>query len=486
MGRIERRTAERRHPSRPLVMCLAALAACGGRTAGAPAEAPAATPTPPPAAGSPPAVRTLQIPVEYHKLANGLRVVLSPDPGSPTVAVAVYYHIGFRLEPKGRTGFAHLFEHMLFQGSRSLAKAERAPLMDRAGAAANGSTRFDFTNYYQVVPTGALELMLWMESDRMAGLDLSEENLTNQKGVVSSEVRVNVLNRPYGGFPWLDMPQLANTRWNNAHNFYGDLAEIEAATLTDVKSFFDTYYAPNNAALVLVGGFDPAQAMTWVEKYFGSIPSRPQPPAPDLTEPRQTAEKRHEKVDALATRPALAFSYHMPARGTPEHLAMGLVKHVLSEGRDSLLYESLVLEHGYTSEVATGINEIGNQYNYQGPMLFTTWLFHDADKSADEILAAVDAQARRLQDAPLDPATMARAKVKLRAELYDILEEFNGFGRADLLASFALFDDDPARINQIEPALMALTPELVQRTAREVLRRENRTVLVVRPKGGAK
>ena len=167
-------------------------------------------------------------------------------------------------------------------------------------------------------------------------------------------------------------------------------------------------------------------------------------------------------------------------------MAMVLIKQVLSEGRDSMLYESLVLRHGYTAEVETGINELGNPYNYQGPMLFTTWLFHDPDRSADEILAAVDAEVRRLQDAPLDQATLARAKVKLRSELYDILEQFNGFGRADLLASFALFDDDPARINQIEPSLMALTPEVVQRTAREVLRPENRTVLVAQPKAGAR
>jgi predicted Zn-dependent peptidase len=483
MSAAVRPTVDRRHRW----LYLAALvAACGGRTATAPPAAQTAPAAGARSTGAPAARGALRVPVEYHKLPNGLRVVLSPDPGSPTVVVAVYYHIGFRLEPKGRTGFAHLFEHMMFQGSKTLAKSERMPLMDRAGAAHNGSTRFDFTNYFEVVPSGALELMLWMESDRMAGLDLSEENLTNQKGVVSSEVRVNVLNRPYGGFPWLDMPQLANTRWSNAHNFYGDLAEIEAATLDDVKSFFDRYYAPGNAALVVVGGFDPVQALAWAQNYFGPIPARPQQPAPELTEPRQTRQKRHQKVDPLAPRPALAFSYHMPPRGTPEHLAMGVIKQVLAEGRDSLLYESLVLERGYTAEVATAINELGHLYNYQGPMLFTTWLFHDPDRSADEILAAVDAEVTKLQDTPLDAAALARAKVKVRAELYGIMEAFNGWGRADMLAAFALFDDDPARINQIEPGLMALTPEVVQRTAREVLRPENRTVLVVQPKGSAK
>ena len=465
-----------------LVVLVVVVAACGGRAA-----APKASSDPPPGpAAAAPAPASLQIPVEYHKLANGLRVVMSPEPGIPTVAVAVYYHIGFRLEPEGRTGFAHLFEHMMFQNTKRVSKDQRARLMEASGAASNGSTRFDFTNYYQVVPSGALEMMLWIEADRMSGLDLSEVNLTNQKGVVSSEVRVNVLNRPYGGFPWLDMPQLANQRWHNAHNFYGDLAEIEAATIEESRSFFDTYYAPSNAAVVLVGGFDPAKAKAWVEKYFGSIPSRPQPAAVDLREPRQTEEKRHRKVDPLAPRPALAFSYHAPPRGTPEHLAMGIIKHVLADGRDSMLHESLVLEHGYTAEVSTAVNELGNLYNYEGPMLFTTWLNHDADTSADQILAVVDAEVKRLQDAPLDQATLARAKVKMRSELYDILEAFNGFGRADTLASFALFDDDPARINRIEPGIMALTPAIVQRTAREYLRKGNRTVLVIEPKGGAR
>src|SRR5580704_11560508 len=216
------------------------------------------------------------VPVTYYTLPNGLRVVLSPDHSAPTVVTAIYYRIGFRIEPKDRTGFAHLFEHMMFQGSQNLGKMEMIKLVQQNGGILNGSTRFDFTNYFEVMPANKLETVLWAESDRMRGLAITEENLKNQQGVVGNEVKVNVINRPYGGFPWLDMPQYANSNWYNAHNFYGDLKDINAATLPDVQQFFKTYYSPNNEALAVVGDFDPADAKKMVDKYFSGIPSVPQ------------------------------------------------------------------------------------------------------------------------------------------------------------------------------------------------------------------
>src|ERR1700750_3343698 len=209
----------------------------------------------------------LKVPVEYYKLPNGLKVVLSPDKTAPIVDIGVYYNIGLRIEPKDRTGFAHLFEHMMFQGSQNLGKMEFIKLVQQNGGVMNGSTRFDFTNYYELLPANKLETALWAESDRMKGLAITDDNLKNQQGVVGNEVKVNVLNRPYGGFPWLQMPQYANSNWYNAHNFYGDLKDIEAATLPDVQQFFKTYYAPNNAALAIVGDFDTAEARKFVEKY---------------------------------------------------------------------------------------------------------------------------------------------------------------------------------------------------------------------------
>jgi predicted Zn-dependent peptidase len=439
-------------------------------------------------AASPPDARAQQkidFPVIYDTLPNGLKVVLSPDTSAPIVTVAVYYHIGFRIEPRDRTGFAHLFEHLMFQGSQSLGKMEFVKLIQANGGILNGSTRFDFTNYFEIVPSNTLRTMLWAEADRMRGLDITQDNLTNQQGVVKNEVRVNVLNQPYGGFPWLDMPQVANTNWYNAHNFYGDLADIDAATLEDAKSFFKQYYSPNNAALVVVGDFDPAQAKEWIQQYFADIPAAERPPMPDLTEPRQTAEKRVTKQDKLAPRPALAIAYHMPERGTPEYYAMGIIDQILLQGKDSRLYQALVQRRGLTGDVGGGINLLGNMYDYQGPMLWMASLIHDKDVSTDSILKVMDGAIDSLRSAPVDQATLDRALVKMRSDLYDTLGGMFGFGRADLLASFALFDGDPARINKIEDQLRAVTPELIRKTAQEYLRPTNRTVLAIEPGAAA-
>ena len=430
--------------------------------------------------GAPAMAQTSPMPIEYHTLDNGLKVVLAPDATAPIATVAVYYHIGFRIEPRDRTGFAHLFEHMMFQGSGNLGKMEFIKLVQSNGGVLNGSTRFDYTNYFETVPAHTLETMLWAEADRMRGLAITQDNLTNQQGVVKNEVKVNVLNRAYGGFPWLDMPQVANKNWYNAHNFYGDLDDLDAATLEDVQSFFYTYYAPNNAVLVVVGDFDPRQTMAWIESYFEDIPSRPQPDQPDLTEPRQEEEIRAERVDSLATRPALAVAYHVPDRGTPEWYAMALLDFVLLQGDDALLYETIVRERGMSGGVGGGVNVgLGNQYNYDGPMLWTASLFHDATTPAEDIVGAIDEVIERVRNEPLDPVTLERARVKVRSRLYDLMQ--SQFGRADLLASAALFDDDPTMVARIEESLAAITPELVQATAREYLRPTNRTVLRIVP-----
>ena len=444
-----------------------------------PAVQPVAAPAPAPA----PAPATLTVPVEYHKLDNGLKVVLSPDHTAPTVAVAVYYGIGFRVEPRERTGFAHLFEHLMFQGSENLGKMQFIKLVQSNGGVLNGSTRFDFTNYFEIVPAHTLETVLWAEADRMRGLAINDDNLENQQEVVKNEVRVNVLNQPYGGFPWLDMPQYANTNWYNSHNFYGDLSDLDAATLDDARSFFKTYYAPNNASLAITGDFDSAQALAWVQQYFGNIPAQTQPPKADISEPRQTEEKRATKTDDKATNPALAIAWHAPAQNTPEYYAMGLIDQILASGKDSWLHQDLVQKRGLTGEINSSMNLLGNMFDINGPTLYMAWLFHDKDKSADDIIKALDEDVTRLQTQPVDAATLDRARMKMRSSLYDAVEGFFGFGRADLLASFALFNDDPGMINRIEGEFAKVTPELIQRTAQEYLRPTNRTILTVVPKG---
>ncbi len=428
------------------------------------------------------ATTRLDVAVDYYKLSNGLKVVLSRDTTTPTAVAAVYYNIGFRNEPRDRTGFAHLFEHMMFQGSQNLGKLGFIRLVESSGGLLNGSTRFDFTNYYQVVPAHVLETVLWAEADRMRGLDITGENLKNQQEVVKNEVKVAVLNQPYGGFPWIDLPMAANQNWYNAHNFYGDLADLDAATLGDVSQFFKTFYAPNNAVLVVSGDFAPAETKAWIEKYFSSIPSGTLPSAPDLSEPRQEKEKRTGRTDALANRPAVGIAYHVPERNTPQWYAFALLDQILGQGHDALLYDELVRRRALTGDVDAGINwGLGNMFDYRGPMLWMAHFYHDTNTPSDRLVEAFDAAVAPLREKPVDQPTLDRALVKMRSALYGELEQFAGFGRANLLASFALFDDDPARINRLEAEFAKVTPAVLQQTAQEYLRPSNRTLCVITP-----
>jgi zinc protease len=431
------------------------------------------------------AATKLQVTSDFYSLPNGLKVVLSRDTTTPTVGVGVYYHVGFRNEPKGRTGFSHLFEHLMFQGSTNLGKLAFIKLIEANGGYLNGSTRYDFTNYYEVIPSNSLETILWAEADRMRGLAIDAANVKNQQDVVKNEVRVNVLNQPYGSFPWIDLPMAANENWHNAHNFYGDLTELDAATMSDADAFRKAFYVPNNAVLAVVGDFEPAQAKAWVEKYFSAIPKAGQVPRDDISEPRQTKEKRASRTDALANRPALAVAYHMPDRWTPDWYAMGLIDQILGQGRDSRLYDAVVQRAALSSDISAGINwGLGNMFDYEGPMLWMVTAFHDRDKRADTLLKVMDAEIDALSAAPPDSATLARAKTKMRAALYGFLEEFSGLGKLNLLASFALFDNDPNKINALDDGFASITAEQIQKTAKEFLRRENRTIYTIIP--GAK
>jgi predicted Zn-dependent peptidase len=430
-----------------------------------------------PLAASTPTPAEISVPVEYYRLANGLRVVLSHDPTAPTVTVAMYYHVGFRTEPRNRTGFAHLFEHLMFEETTNLPKGEADKLINGNGGVGNGSTRFDFTNYYEVVPSNALEPVLWVEAERMRGLVLSEASLANQKDVVKNEVRVNVLNRPYGAFPWIDLPQAANRNWYNAHNFYGEFADIDAATLGDVRAFYDSYYVPANAVLVVAGDFERAPLRASIERYFGALPARAAPARPEVGEAPQTTARSATRTDALAPRPALAFGYHVPPRNTPAWYAFGLIDQILLQGEDSRLWQRLVKERGYTDAVDGGINLLGNMFDDEGPTLWAGSLVHDPGVADDRILADVDQVIGRLQTELVAPAELERAITKIRSALYDVAGSATRFGLVDLLASFALFDDDPARINRLEAEFRRVTPELLRQTARDYLAPAQRTTL---------
>lgn len=357
--------------------------------------------------------------------------------------------------------------------------------MNGNGGINNGSTRFDFTNYYEILPAHTLETFLWVEADRMRGLNITQAELTNQQGVVKNEVKVNVLNQPYGGFPWLDLPQHAFDNWYNAHNFYGDLEDLDAATLEDVERFFEQYYAPNNAVLVVTGDLEVAQTMDWVKQYFSGIPAADLAPAPDISEPFQTAERRASRVDPLAPKPAYAVGYRMPERNSPEYYAMGLIDQLLLQGDDSLLHQALVEKQGVAGDVSGGINLLGNMFNYNGPMLWTAALVHEPEVSEQAITRSIDNVIQQLHNQPVTEEMLNRARVKLRSALYDTIDGSSGIGKLDLLASFALFDDDPARINEIEAEFAQVTPALIQQTAKKYLAPSNRTIFTVLPAHGA-
>ena len=454
-----------------LRLAAAAAALISGASIGSPA--PAAPPT---------TTGKLHIDTQYYTLANGLKVVLSRDPLVPTATVGVYYGIGFRIEPRNRTGFAHLFEHLMFQGSKHAPKGEFDKIIAGNGGVNNGSTRFDFTNYYEVVPSNALESVLWVEGDRMHGLDLTPDALKNQQGVVSNEVKVNVLNQPYGGWPWLDLPQLANVNWYNAHNFYGDLTEIEAATLGDAQQFFLRYYRPNNAVLVVAGDIDYDATKAMIERYFGDIQKGPPIKLPSLAEPRQTKAKFKIKPDPLAPKPAYSVAWHMPPRDTPQWYAMGLLDQIVGQGQDSRLYNKLVRQTGIASGVQSGINiGLGNMYNYRGPMLWTIGFIHDPSKSRAEVEKAVDSVIEDIRTKPVSADELERARTKIRSSLYNLADPSTRFGLIDLLAVGAMWENDPQWVNRLESGFDKVTPALILATAKEYLRPTNRSVLLIQP-----
>ncbi len=425
----------------------------------------------------------LQIPIHSDTLQNGLRVVIAPDATAPVVTVGVYYKIGFRLEPQGRSGFAHLFEHMMFQGSENAPKMQHIKLINSSGGVLNGSTMYDVTNYYEAVPSNALERVLWLEADRMRALKVDEENLINQRDVVKEEVRVNVLNEPYGGFPWLDMPPVAFRNWANAHNFYGDFADLDAASLADVQKFFRTYYVPNNAVLLLLGDVNPQEGLPLAEKYFGSIPAGATPPFADPTEPPQMEERRGHVDEKFGTLPAMAIGYVLPQRRTPDWYAMVLLDQALHGGRAGRIYRELVLEKQIAVEADGGVDDV---FGYNGPSQMTTRILHKPEFSAEQTLAAFDELLQQVREKGISQEELDQLKVKWRSDYYSTLEGGRGgsmprYGLMHLLACFTLFDNEPQLANTILEGFLAVKREEIQESAKRYLQPENRAIVFRTP-----
>jgi len=422
-------------------------------------------------------VKSLQIPLETATLANGLRVVVAPDATAPVVTVGVYYKIGFRLEPQGRSGFAHLFEHMMFQGSENAPKMQHIKLINSSGGVLNGSTMYDVTNYYEAVPSNALERVLWLEADRMRALKVDDENLRNQRDVVKEEVRVNVMNQPYGGFPWLDMPPVAFRNWANAHNFYGDFADLDAASLVDVQKFFRAYYVPNNAVLLMLGDVDRKEGLALAEKYFGTIPAGAAPPFANPAEPPQTEERRGNVEEKFGTLPAMA--YVLPKRRSAEWYAMALLDQALHGGRAGRIHRELMLEKQIAVEADGGIDDL---FGYNGPAQMTTRILHKPEYTAEQTLEAFDAVVREVREKGIGPEELEQIKVKWRSDYYSTLEGGRGgymprYGLMHLLACFTLFDNEPQLVNSILDGFLKVKPEDVQAAAKKYLQPANRAIV---------
>jgi zinc protease len=402
--------------------------------------------------------------VERGTLRNGLRVVVSPDRSAPVVAVAVYYDVGIRSEPEGRTGFAHLFEHLMFQGSASLQKMDHVKYVQSSGGTLNGSTRLDYTNYYEALPSNALERALFLEADRMRSPAVTEETLSNQIAVVKEEILVNVLNQPYGGFPWLTLPPLLFETFPNAHNGYGGFEDLESATVDDARDFFDRYYAPGNAVLALGGDLDPEQAIALVEKHFGDVPRRTVPTRPDFDEPPPTSERRAEQVDQHAPAPAVALGWRVPDPDDLDaYLPHVVLTAVLSTGEASRLRRRLVHDDRLATDVGSHVAFMEDAFDVRNPTALLVEAHHEPDVPADRVVAAVDEELDRVATGGVPADELERVRARLTSSLLQGHDHV--LSRTLAMASFEQQRRRAELVGELPALLGAVTGEQVAAAA---------------------
>ncbi|WP_328444756.1 MULTISPECIES: M16 family metallopeptidase [unclassified Amycolatopsis] len=414
-----------------------------------------------------------------YTLDNGLRVVLAPDATAPVVGVSVHYDVGFRSEPEGRTGFAHLFEHLMFQGSESLEKLAHFRHVQSSGGTFNGSTHPDYTDYFEVLPSAALERALFLEADRMRAPKLTAENLANQIDVVKEEIRLNVLNRPYGGFPWITLPPVLYSTFPNAHNGYGGFEDLESATVEDCAAFFDTYYSPANAVLTVAGDFEVANAKDLIEQHFGDVPHRPAPQRPSFAEPLPTSELQGETIDPHAPLPALAVGYRMPdpINDVGGYLAYLVLAGVLTDGDGSRLQQRLVHKEPLVVDIGAGAGLFG-PFEARDPDTFTITLIHPHEVPRERVLAALDDELEKIAENPPDEQELRKVTARWAASLHS--EHDRLVSRTLALGSFELLYGDASLVYQLADRMSAVTSEAVSAAAK-ALRPDARAVLVVKP-----
>jgi predicted Zn-dependent peptidase len=413
-------------------------------------------------------------PVKFSdtRLSNGLRVIISEDHYAPVYAIAVSYGVGSKDERAGRTGFAHLFEHMMFKGSENVGPGEHFFLIFNYGGSMNGTTNTDRTLYYEILPKNQLDLGLFLESDRMRSLAITKENLDNQRQAVQEERRLRLDNQPYGK----SQERFNEMIYDNPaykHSVIGSMEDLNAASVEDVAAFFRTYYAPNNAVLALVGDLDTKATLEKVEKYFGNIPRQEQPKPVDLSEPEMKGERRETMEDNLARVAQLSIAFKTPPATSADSPALSALGQIFGGGESSRLYQKLVKEKELCSGISSGSG------GRMGPATFTITCSVRPGKSIDEAEALISEEVAKLHAAPVTEQELKRVRTSARRSAVAIRE--SALGRAQSLADNAAMYNDPNRINTNTDKISAVTAADVLRVAKTYLKTENRVVMHTLP-----
>ena len=406
------------------------------------------------------------------RLSNGLRVIISEDHYAPVYAVAVSYGVGSKDERVGRTGFAHLFEHMMFKGSENVGPGEHFFLIFNYGGSMNGTTNTDRTVYYEIMPKNQLDLGLFLESDRMRSLAITKANLDNQRQAVQEERRLGLDNQAYGK----SQERFNELLYDNPaykHSVIGSMEDLNAASIEDVASFFRTYYAPNNAVIALVGDLDTKATLAKVEQYFGNIPRQPSPAPVDLSERPRTAERRETMQDNLARVPLLTIGYPTPPATHADSPALSVLSQILGSGESSRLYQRLVKEKESCSSVSAGSGA------RMGPGQFGISCSVRPGKTVDEAEAVIHEEVAKLHASPVTEQELKRVRTAARRQAVSLRE--SALNRANQLADNAVLFNDPNRINTNTDKIMAVTAADVARVAKAYLRVENRVVMHTLP-----
>ncbi len=413
-----------------------------------------------------------QTTIEQFTLDNGLRVVLNRDPAVPVVSVVVYYDVGSRNEKTGRTGFAHLFEHMMFQGSENVPKAAHFQYIFNAGGTMNGTTSTERTNYFETLPANQLPLALWLESDRMRSLKVTQENLDNQRQAVQEEKRLRYDNQPYIN-AFLLINELIFKNPANAHSTIGSMEDLDSATIDDIREFFRIYYAPNNAVLTIVGDFDNEQTRSLITKYFGGIPCQTDPPPVDVSEPEDVSQSQGDYHDKLAPAPAFILGWKIPPRRTPDHYALSLAGDLLFAGESSRLYQQLV--KGDESVVSIQ----GEVDDRRGPSALYVFALPKPGEDIPSIRAQIFSEIKRLATAGPSAEEMEKLRNTLSNDA--VRGRQSTLYRAQRIAEFTLYDGDPQLFDHELDNYLRVTAEEIKEVTARYLDVENRVVLDVVP-----